>query len=204
MSQIAKVIATAVILLSAAPLAFGAGGGAGGMGGGGAGAGGAGAGAGGGAGAGASAGGGVPMGMAYPPYATARVAQPAPAAPVGAGTSSPPGARNVTIYFATDSAVLTPAARDAVRQAAGIVQQEPTTHATVTGHTDTVGPAKYNQHLSERRAAAVKAALVTDNVPASDITATGVGESQLAVPTADGVDEPRNRRVVIKMGEPGM
>lgn len=36
-----------------------------------------------------------------------------------------------------------------------------------------------------------------------EITASGVGESQLAVPTAQGVNEPRNRRVVIMEGGPG-
>ncbi len=67
----------------------------------------------------------------------------------------------------------------------------------MTGHTDTVGSAKYNQALSERRAAAVKGQLVLDGVAAGEITATGVGKSGLLVPTADGVREPQNRRAEI-------
>ncbi len=68
---------------------------------------------------------------------------------------------------------------------------------TVTGHTDTVGSAKYNQALSERRAASVKSALVADGVSGGEITTLGVGKTGLLVPTADGVREPQNRRAEI-------
>ena len=44
---------------------------------------------------------------------------------------------------------------------------------------------------------AVKDALVREGVPAQAITVIGRGESQLLVPTADGVREPQNRRVEI-------
>ncbi|MDB5359162.1 MAG: hypothetical protein JWO51_459, partial [Rhodospirillales bacterium] len=71
------------------------------------------------------------------------------------------------------------------------------TQINVTGHTDTVGSAKYNQALSERRAAAVKQQLITDGVPSAEIATSGVGKSGLLVPTADGVREPQNRRAEI-------
>ncbi len=68
---------------------------------------------------------------------------------------------------------------------------------TVTGHTDTVGSAKYNQALSERRAAAVKAGLVADGRRGRRDHTIGVGKTGLLVPTADGVREPQNRRAEI-------
>jgi outer membrane protein OmpA-like peptidoglycan-associated protein len=68
---------------------------------------------------------------------------------------------------------------------------------TVVGHTDTVGNAKANQHLSDRRATLVTKSLVRLGVPAGAITTSGVGESQLVVQTADKVAEKGNRRVVI-------
>ena len=66
-----------------------------------------------------------------------------------------------------------------------------------TGHTDSVGTEQYNQGLSVRRANTVAAELVRLGVPRSEITARGVGESQLLVPTPDNTREPQNRRVEI-------
>lgn len=48
----------------------------------------------------------------------------------------------------------------------------------VTGHTDRIGSAKYNQKLSERRAAAAKAYLVKQGIAAERIHAVGKGESE--------------------------
>ena len=73
-------------------------------------------------------------------------------------------------------------------------------HLVVTGHTDTVGSAKYNQGLSERRAESVKEELVNDGVPNGEITTLGVGKEGLLVPTADGVREAQNRRATIELG----
>ncbi|SKA31105.1 OmpA family protein, partial [Enhydrobacter aerosaccus] len=61
------------------------------------------------------------------------------------------------------------------------------------------GPESYNMALSLRRANAVKDALVRNGVPATAISVVGKGEQGLLVPTADGVREPQNRRVVIEI-----
>lgn len=52
----------------------------------------------------------------------------------------------------------------------------------VTGHTDRIGTPQYNQKLSERRAAAVKAYLVKQGIDAKRIKTVGKGES---APNAD-------------------
>jgi outer membrane protein OmpA-like peptidoglycan-associated protein len=108
-----------------------------------------------------------------------------------------PAAREFTVYFATNKATLSPDARSVIEQAAATAKQEPMTRIEVTGHTDTVGASPYNQGLSERRAEAVRQELIAAGVPADQIAASGAGKSQLAVPTAEGVNEPRNRRVAI-------
>ena len=68
------------------------------------------------------------------------------------------------------------------------------------GYTDLAGTAGYNMGLSVRRANAVKAALVADGIAASRISVHGFGKTHPAVPTPDGVREPRNRRAVVVIG----
>ena len=69
---------------------------------------------------------------------------------------------------------------------------------SIEGHTDSIGTDKYNQALSERRAAAVKAYLLKQGVVDSQrIKSVGYGESK---PTADNSTEKgrfENRRVEI-------
>jgi outer membrane protein OmpA-like peptidoglycan-associated protein len=63
----------------------------------------------------------------------------------------------------------------------------------VAGYTDTVGGASQNQTLSENRAKSI-AKWFRKNGFQGNIYYQGFGETALAVPTADGVDEARNRR----------
>src|SRR5205823_4632985 len=69
----------------------------------------------------------------------------------------------------------------------------------VVGHTDTVGEPERNDLLSARRAERVKGFLIEIGIPAGQIQTAGRGERELLVPTADNVDEPRNRRVEISV-----
>ncbi len=132
---------------------------------------------------------------------------PPPPAPVAAvpeaSGATAPASRDFVVYFPTNVSSLSPEARDVVREAASTAQSGPMSYFIVTGHTDTVGAADYNQALSERRADSVRSELIADGVPASAIEAKGVGESDLAVPTPQGVNEPRNRRTVITASAPG-
>jgi OmpA-OmpF porin, OOP family len=125
------------------------------------------------------------------PAAQVPPAQPAPAPAVAA--------RNYTVYFDFDRSDITPDAKPILQRAASDAKAGNTTRIAVTGHTDRAGPDSYNQKLSVRRAAAVKAELIKDGVPANEIVTVGKGESDPAVPTPDGVREPRNRRVVIEL-----
>jgi outer membrane protein OmpA-like peptidoglycan-associated protein len=136
----------------------------------------------------------------YPPPAPSisGATLPVPQGPVGGA------ARDFTVYFEFGRATLTSDGRSVIEQAAAFAKQGSMTRITVTGHTDTVGTEHSNLGLSERRAAAVRKALIQQGVPANGIVANGVGQSQLAVPTPDEVKEPRNRRVVIREGGPGV
>jgi outer membrane protein OmpA-like peptidoglycan-associated protein len=70
---------------------------------------------------------------------------------------------------------------------------------TIEGHTDVRGDAAYNQALSERRAAAVRAWLVGHGVDAARISATGAGESRPVRTGTTEADHRANRRVEIRI-----
>jgi outer membrane protein OmpA-like peptidoglycan-associated protein len=67
----------------------------------------------------------------------------------------------------------------------------------VEGHTDAKGKNEYNQELSARRASAVQAYLVNQNVPAERLQAEGKGASELLLPDKPLASE--NRRVRISL-----
>jgi outer membrane protein OmpA-like peptidoglycan-associated protein len=69
----------------------------------------------------------------------------------------------------------------------------------IAGCTDTVGDAGHNRDLSNRRARAI-ARWLQEHGYDKPIFYHGFGESLLAVPTGDGVDEVRNRRVLYMVG----
>ncbi len=130
------------------------------------------------------------------------------AVPVGAAAGSPCGLTNVvaeagtyTVYFEFNSATLTGDARHIVSEAATAARHG-TARIEVNGYTDKAGTAQYNMGLSKRRADAVRAALIADGISAKRITVKAYGESNPAIPTPDGVREPRNRRAVVIIGAP--
>ncbi len=100
-------------------------------------------------------------------------------------------------YFDFDESELTEQGRLAIDLAATDYTDSSEARITVIGHTDRAGPETYNTGLSQRRALTVQRALVERGVPAGDIAVSWRGETEPAVPTADGVAERRNRRVQI-------
>jgi OmpA family len=106
------------------------------------------------------------------------------------------------VFFGLNQATVPEQDRPIIAQAAQDYLQGGRPRIDVTGHTDTSGSAASNLKLSERRAEAVAAELVRNGVPATSIVTVGRGEEDLLVPTADGVREPRNRRVEIVVAQP--
>ncbi|MEH6677970.1 OmpA family protein, partial [Phenylobacterium sp.] len=106
-------------------------------------------------------------------------------------------ARQFVVYFPFDQYILTPEAQAVVSEAANYAQGGNATQVVVIGHTDSSGSPAYNVRLSERRAKAVADQLVGMGVNQGALQVDWKGESQLAVPTGDGVKEPLNRRSTI-------
>jgi len=84
-----------------------------------------------------------------------------------------------------------------VHEAATVAKANPGAKVTVAGHADTSGNAAYNMALSQRRAEAVREAMLKDGVSQASVAVVGHGEDALSVSTRDGVREPKNRRVEI-------
>nr|WP_314169099.1 OmpA family protein [uncultured Neisseria sp.] len=80
--------------------------------------------------------------------------------------------------FGFDKDVLRAEAQDNLKVLAQRLGQTNVQSVRVEGHTDFMGSEKYNQALSERRANVVANYLVSNGVPASKISAVGLGESQ--------------------------
>ena len=119
---------------------------------------------------------------------------PAPAAAPAPVMSTP---KDYTIYFEFDKSNITDAAGAVLDEIK--TNTQPGQSYSVVGHTDTSGSIQYNQALSDRRAKNTASGLTTRGVTVSNVS--GVGKTDLAVPTADGVKEPLNRRSVIKVNQ---
>lgn len=132
-------------------------------------------------------------------YRVAIPAPPPPPAPAPAAmTQAPRSIQSYNLYFAFDRADISPSEMATIdRIAQEILVYEPS-EVTVAGHTDTAGPADYNYALSERRAAAVSAALTARGISHSVIDSRAYGQSRLAVPTPDNVKLQENRRVEVE------
>jgi len=101
------------------------------------------------------------------------------------------------LYFISDSDQLTPASAGEYKGVFDDIKRRPVYQVEVVGHTDTFASKEYNQRLSLQRAVAIKDKLVHDGLDPKSIAVAGRGELDLAVPTPNGVHEPRNRRVEI-------
>lgn len=101
------------------------------------------------------------------------------------------------ILFGFDSAELSPAARQNLRNLAQSLQEYPNTEALIAGHTDATGAESYNQGLSERRARSAGTYLISQGVQPSRITTIGKGELEPVATNDSAYGREQNRRVEV-------
>jgi OOP family OmpA-OmpF porin len=123
-----------------------------------------------------------------PKPAPAPAAKPAPQKPAVVTLSS-------TELFEFDKATLTAQARkqldaEIVDKARGLASVQ---HVQIDGHADRIGSHPYNQRLSERRADAVRAYLVSRGFSASNIDTIGFGKTN-PVKSCPGQLTPKTRK----------
>lgn len=111
----------------------------------------------------------------------------------------PQGADNYVILFDFDRSDLTAAGQVVVNEVIAAALADPAAPVALIGHADTVGSPAYNLRLGQARADTVKNALISGGVQPERITTESRGESDLAVPTGDGVRNQANRRVVVTL-----
>lgn len=112
---------------------------------------------------------------------------------------APISSKEFVVYFAWDSARLDKAGLAVIDQAAAEAKKSGSARLSLIGHADRSGAAEYNVRLSLRRADAVGVELAKRGIPKDRLAVTALGETDPAVPTKDGVREPKNRRVVISI-----
>lgn len=99
------------------------------------------------------------------------------------------------LLFDTNSADMKGSAQDSLGRIGGILKKYPDDRVVVVGYTDSTGSETYNQELSERRARAVRLALINQGMPAASVEAVGQGESSPVAPNDTASGRARNRRV---------
>ena len=99
------------------------------------------------------------------------------------------------ILFDTGSDRIKPESTPTLQEIADMLTQHGDLKLTIEGHTDNVGNAATNKTLSEQRAAAVKAYLVSKGIDAARIETAGLGDTRPAAPNATPEGRQQNRRV---------
>ena len=111
----------------------------------------------------------------------------------------PPRPISFTLYFESGTDEFTEQSRQEVKRVIAEMARRQAPEITVIGHTDQVGPDQTNDALSLQRAERVKSILVGMGIPRERILTAGRGRREPLVRTAEGVSEPRNRRVEISV-----
>ena len=104
--------------------------------------------------------------------------------------------------FATNSAVLNANMYPILQRLAQTLNQNPAATVSIVGHTDSTGTDAINNPLSQRRADAAKAYLVSQGVAGSRIATSGAGSTQPIASNATVDGRAQNRRVEIFVAEP--
>jgi OOP family OmpA-OmpF porin len=131
------------------------------------------------------------------------VVTPTPKPPVKQPPVRPTSSGKITLaadaLFDFNKAVLRPEGKAKLDELAAKASEINLEVILATGHTDRIGKDRYNQQLSEKRAAAVKQYLVNKGVEANRVYTEGKGESQSL--TGDqcnnlGAESGRNKKLV--------
>lgn len=101
------------------------------------------------------------------------------------------------LYFEVGTTVLDPRSLSSIPGIAEAARRRGAISIAISGHTDATGSDPSNERLAQRRAEHVKALLLEQGLAPGPMSVSSHGKGNPAVPTPDGVPEPRNRRVEV-------
>ncbi len=114
----------------------------------------------------------------------------------------PPKSRTIVlddVLFDFDKINIKPKGRRILDRLVKFLNENRDKKIDLEGHTDWIGTEKYNQGLSERRAASVRNYLIKMGVSSSRITARGFGEARHIANNQTSEGRAKNRRVEVKI-----
>jgi outer membrane protein OmpA-like peptidoglycan-associated protein len=104
------------------------------------------------------------------------------------------------VLFDTGKAQLNSGADRKLDQLAQFLNEHKDRRVQIDGFTDSVGSDSYNEQLSQRRADAVKAALISRGIDPSRIGTEGYGKAYPVANNTDSGGRQLNRRVEVVIG----
>mgnify|MGYP001806004838 FL=1 len=104
--------------------------------------------------------------------------------------------------FASGQSALRAEARDNLQKVIDLINANPGAPVLIEGHTDSQGSANLNQVLSQRRAEAVRDALIQKGVDGSRLRAVGLGKDRPVADNGTAEGRARNRRVEVVVEKP--
>lgn len=99
------------------------------------------------------------------------------------------------INFDSDSDTLRAESKAALDQVVATLKKDTSLRITIEGHTDSTSTPAHNQQLSEKRAAAVKAYLVTAGIDGARLATAGFGATKPVATNDSAIGRAENRRV---------
>ena len=103
------------------------------------------------------------------------------------------------LFFRTGTTIFTEESKQLLASMLTTVAFQKTVEVSIVGHADRVDSRKKNARLALNRALRVKKVLVAIGIDPDSITVAASGEDFPLIPTADEIDEPRNRRVEVNV-----
>jgi len=101
------------------------------------------------------------------------------------------------VYFDYDSFVIKPEFQAVIEAQARFIKADKTRKVAIEGHTDERGGREYNLALGQKRAEAVRRALILLGVADAQMEAVSFGKEKLAATGSDEASMAKNRRAEI-------